>query len=369
MKKRLLAFLLTAVVILTMAISSFAVVPKEQPLLKQAYPDDIQIYPSNAYQGYKNEDVSLWEPHLCDICGNTVLKLNIFDIEEHSISGSMYVDYWKYNGFYAISNYDYPLTHGIIAELEYSWQGDWWKVNGSKSCAYNEHSKNYQTYLDLSSDEEGNAFIVSHANLYFTNDDIDVYYGNISNPVVMFIPKYNKDPYLENGQKTSVYSECEYNFNKYIHENRSTNYKVYSKLAYNTINVSVYDDTVFDKYYSNGYGEGYELGLVDGKKEGFNLGYESGENVGRLVGFDLGKKEASIDSYNEGFQNGYKEGEIEGQETNEALDVVFDGIFRGISGFFAPFLSLGIGNLTVGSLLGLWLTVIVIMLILKIVRG
>ncbi len=106
-------------------------------------------------------------------------------------------------------------------------------------------------------------------------------------------------------------------------------------------------------------------------QEGYIAGHEIGHTEGIFEGVEKGKTEGYENGYNEGYRNGFCNGEIKGQEADvsEVLPKAFDGLFESANDFFSTFLSLGIGSVTIGSLLSVALVVCLVVLIIKIIRG
>lgn len=73
--------------------------------------------------------------------------------------------------------------------------------------------------------------------------------------------------------------------------------------------------------------------------------------------------------YNEGYNNGYSKGLAEGQEVSEALKDAPTNFFQGIVEFLDSFMEIGVGVLTIRSLLGLLFVSLLVVSILKVVRG
>lgn len=120
--------------------------------------------------------------------------------------------------------------------------------------------------------------------------------------------------------------------------------------------------------YEEGYFEGYDQGRDDGYSIGFRDGYES---INPSIIYD----EAYEAGYNYGLEVKYADTDLyalgfaKGQEVNSYVPNAIRGFFEGMQGFFAPFLSIGIGNLTLYTLLGFMLFGFVLMAIVKIIRG
>lgn len=88
--------------------------------------------------------------------------------------------------------------------------------------------------------------------------------------------------------------------------------------------------------------------------------------------YDLVYYEADGNSYDEGYKYGYYNGVIRGQNDAHILgdiDGFFDGFFRGVSTFFQPILSLGVGEFTIGNFLEIILSLYLVMVVIKIIRS
>lgn len=87
-------------------------------------------------------------------------------------------------------------------------------------------------------------------------------------------------------------------------------------------------------------------------------------------GYNEGAQSGDAQRYDEGYKEGYKTGFGRGQdESNFDFVRLFDGIFGGFSDFLQPVLNIGIGNITIASMVALVGLVFVVLLIVKIVRG
>ena len=76
-----------------------------------------------------------------------------------------------------------------------------------------------------------------------------------------------------------------------------------------------------------------------------------------------------VDGINTARPEAYQEGYADGQATNELVGNTIEGFFNGLTNFFGPFLSIGIGGFTLFNLLGILVTTFIIIIILKIIRG
>lgn len=152
----------------------------------------------------------------------------------------------------------------------------------------------------------------------------------------------------------------------------------------NPVNMYPATLTLNNEYYNQGYEDGYQAGYEEGETAGYNTGYEAGETSGYNTGYEAGETagyesgydegyqaglEQGTGSYNEGYQAGFADGTINGQDFNDAFNTFFYSFFDGLSGFFAPILSLGVGNLTIGSIVGVIGFVVILVLIIRIIRG
>lgn len=96
--------------------------------------------------------------------------------------------------------------------------------------------------------------------------------------------------------------------------------------------------------------------------------YETGYQVGINEGYTQGYNDGISDSQ-EGQENAYNMGYLAGQDSNRIVEQSINGFFDGVTNFFYPFFSMGVGGLTIFSILGLALTAAVVMIVIKIVRG
>ena len=101
----------------------------------------------------------------------------------------------------------------------------------------------------------------------------------------------------------------------------------------------------------------FPYGQVPGGTDAMKSSYEQGYKKGKIDGINIARPEA----YNQGY--------IDGQATNEIVGNTIEGFFSGLTNFFGPFLSIGIGGFTLFNLLGILFTTFVVLIILKIIRG
>lgn len=76
-----------------------------------------------------------------------------------------------------------------------------------------------------------------------------------------------------------------------------------------------------------------------------------------------------VSETSEAYQNGYNAGIIKGQEDADIASGLLGGFFDGLSGFVSSFTSIGVGNLTIGSMLGIMVITLIVVIIVKVVRG
>ena len=101
----------------------------------------------------------------------------------------------------------------------------------------------------------------------------------------------------------------------------------------------------------------FPYGKVPGGNDPLKSSYEQGYAQGKRDGINLARPEA------------YQEGYTDGQATNELVGNTIEGFFNGLTNFFGPFLSIGIGEFTLFNLLGVLVTTFIVLIILKIIRG
>ena len=99
----------------------------------------------------------------------------------------------------------------------------------------------------------------------------------------------------------------------------------------------------------------------------YNQTIKDAYNAGKEDGIEIGKNEA-VKNFDTNYQNAYYQGLKDGQDTDDIVSNSISGFFRGMTSFFAPFLSIGIGSLTVYGMLGLAIITSIVIVILKVVR-
>lgn len=129
--------------------------------------------------------------------------------------------------------------------------------------------------------------------------------------------------------------------------------------------------------------DAFNRGKAEGLIQGEDIGYQKGLEDSVLPNdqlqnaYDQGKGDGYQEGYNYGLDVGakldneavYQAGINKGQEQAQLVPNAINGFFDAILGFFQPFLSIGIGSLTLYSLLGVLVIVVVCILIIKITRG
>lgn len=115
-------------------------------------------------------------------------------------------------------------------------------------------------------------------------------------------------------------------------------------------------NSVSDRY-QEGYEDGYSIGLEEGYENGYSFGYQNGLD------------EDSENAYGEGYNVGYNQGFSEGQNVDMVAFNAISGFFEGLKNFFSPFFSIGIGSLTISTMLGLVVFVFIGAIVIKILRG
>lgn len=78
-------------------------------------------------------------------------------------------------------------------------------------------------------------------------------------------------------------------------------------------------------------------------------------------------------TYDEGYDNGYNDGYDNGYDeamnTADALGGAFEGFFNGMANFMDIFMDVGIGALTIRNMVGLCVIAVLVMVVIKVVRG
>lgn len=206
----------------------------------------------------------------------------------------------------------------------------------------------------------------SYEVLYFENDyhvKEDGFYC-IMYFIQADVPQSGHIRYRRNNNIFSLYIESGYGVILYL---RSTDRIIFDHIldsetdnwgSYLVYSVDIeLDNSSYDEGYQAGHDKGYSEGVIYGESLGYGTGYKEGEIYGYGVG------------YSEGQRNGYNSGFSEGQNLGEALGEGMEGFMNGLADFVSVFLTLGVGSLTLGSMLGIVLIAFSVMLIVKIIRG
>lgn len=175
-------------------------------------------------------------------------------------------------------------------------------------------------------------------------------------------------------------------------------YQAAYKNGYDTAKIEMEEriEYFYDLGITEGYDIGHEEGYTQGLSEGYSIGfqtalkdttYESAFNEGSQYGWDIGHKVGLNDGYKKGYteceeyyktqyiynsddlENYYNIGYLAGQDTNQIVENGISGFFNSVTGFFDPVFSIGIGNITVLSLVGIAIIVCSALLIIKVVKG
>lgn len=153
-------------------------------------------------------------------------------------------------------------------------------------------------------------------------------------------------------------------------------YWIYDLNTGNILDVGwIYNVSMYGFLFSADYGtneEAYHEGYLEGRSDGYNIGYDAGV---RSINRDYIYQEGYDDGYASGIEVNYADtdlyqlGYAHGQDTNGIVENAITGFFESFAEFFAPFMSIGVGNLNVRTLLGFMCFALIIVAILKIVRG
>ena len=177
----------------------------------------------------------------------------------------------------------------------------------------------------------------------------------------------------------------EYDFMIYKYDNESSDFTEYrycyfDKTTGEVKGVGVNNDTLlftsilpFNPYYEDnpsdhedciGYENGYNEGLQHANKLEYDKGYAQG-----VADTKDGIHDGDYKYTEEDLKRYYDIGYLAGQDTNGIVNDGISGFFSALGGFFEPFMTIGIGNLTVYSLLGLMIIACVVVVIIKIAKG
>ncbi len=381
MRKRLLALLLGAFVLCTMAISSFAYTNEDGYSIFRPDSGYIHREYSQDYNGNINEKI--FTVGTCNRCGQpityffeytSIYNQSIFVLGQYKVTAN-------------------SLNQNIVALLD----------NSIDCSTMTEAQKN-----NIAQTQNGKVFIHrSISNEYINTPFVlyqyipfDHYYFNILSAL---------DECIDSISTTNWFINV-YNTNKmqsYINSTVINNYKnsdtyqedlneSYQK-GYSDAFFSVYESGFQDGYwlgYESGISEGYEKGNADGYLNGYNdgndfgfsFGFQIGSDEGYYNGLEQGREESFQNGYDTGYDAGYKKGEedfssssyldgytagtLHGQEmTDWTFAELLNGVFSGLSEFIEPFTSLGINDITIESIITLIGVVYLTLLLLRIIRG
>lgn len=119
-------------------------------------------------------------------------------------------------------------------------------------------------------------------------------------------------------------------------------------------------DSFFDEDI-NFYGFMFPYGQVPNDEQAYQNGYNTGYNDGFYEGYQDGISDTVEDAYNKGF--------TDGQDSTNIPSLALTGFFTGLTNFFAPFFSIGIGSLTIGNMLFLLIATFIAIMIARIIWG
>ena len=132
-------------------------------------------------------------------------------------------------------------------------------------------------------------------------------------------------------------------------------------------------DIAYNEGYAKGRKDGYNAGLLKADEKKFDVGYEIGWADGYNQGYDEGGDDAYRLGYESGVSDGsskaYTEGFAAGQDSNLIAGTAINGFFNGLSNFFQPFFAMGIGNITVYNMIALALIALLAVIIIKMLGG
>ena len=318
MKKRLLCLFVAAFAVMALAVTSFAH-PYEHSLFYETFKDTQRL----AYYGYTQGEDYIDEPNwvqsVCPYCGAVCFYNDQFSINNIS-------DATSWSGWYVYGAYDanvslYNYGIGYLYNVSY---------NPPSQCS-NQGGLNLNTHLDIAQ-FDGEWHIYSHVyrNIY-----------NPSNPCgVLFIG--NEAGVSDNSQEFIDSIALAFEGYLYWSDELQNNQAYVSSLALRILTGSIFDSITNDGLIASGADQAFD--------EGYDEGFEAGKN--------------SVDA-----QSIYNRGYADGQNVSQIVTGGINGFLTGFSGFIDPFLSLGFGNFTVRSVLGILLTFSLVMFIVKIVRG
>lgn len=314
MKKRLLVFLLTALLIMSMAVSVFAS-PNVQP-------DYVRYLTNNLFTaGGINQDSApspygSYEAYICPYCGRTCY---VSYVMRYTWGTNDFNFQRIYNGVYLYAGYSEPIANETTFSI----------IN------------NTMLY--------GNCVVNRGLNIY-ANVDVILYSRTNQVHIYTHAPIY-----------AGVYDEPKFGAVFY----GDTDVGSVLRNAINSALTSTNNNTDLQNILSIYAVRLNSVSLLEP--------YIMGENFdGYLLGYQDGLEQGDYDGYNRGYQNGYNSGRINGQSDAVIFDSfgsIFDDIFSGLGGFFESFFDIGIGEVTIGNMLSLCVTAFIIMLVVKIIRG
>lgn len=222
------------------------------------------------------------------------------------------------------------------------------------------NTKLLETYLSLDSNSGGYLRIWSYFNpLSFDNNTS---FDNAGSILTTYEPyTYCNVSYtpLTSDPVTKSYISCSWTYT-------SVGSSVQPSPVFDILNsYDYYIDAMEDTAYTNGYNQGYSNGEIAGKAEGIEEGYASG--------YDAGLHEN--DAYGLGYTDGYNTGETAGynQGYSEGSTGMSSNPFKLIANAFdavASILNIQVlPNLTLGVIIFTPIIVIIILVVVKFIRG
>lgn len=355
MKKRLLAFMLVAFVLCTMAISSFAIVDENGLPSTSDFAYYSRVYRQRPEFGQTINEQPYFND-ICPVCGANITVINYALPSNFAYEVNGYKHYKFYvivgsyttferNGwfdnYFNMLNVDSIYSHGNFV--------------GSNDFLWDESQ-------GLIGEFNGANYIYIHKQLSESYNVSVPYFINIFRGELTYIGEsiWTLNPISEQLSQhySSIRNKLFFDRNILTFKNRAKQWIFDYYLSTGLVQQDALLNDSNDKFYNNGYNDGY----VDGEKVGNEVGYKNGFDKGYIDGEKVGNET--------GYKNGFQHGTVKGQNmTDFTFSDLFDGLFESFGEFIEPFMSMGINDITIGSVISLVGVSWLLMLIIKIIRG
>lgn len=322
MRKRLLAIIAVLLLLSITAINVFAYTPNDVPLLNRVYPNNTEYYgglPNSYVSNFITQFDYMMFYSTCPNCGQNITMVSM----QYEYFGGLdeeyepYIDVEKANGYWIFGSFDDLNSVALSGRPNIDFTSQTLSYDREYQCVY-QKGLNTFTNFDIGAIPDGEIGYMYRAYWHTENFSTDTEYYNIK---ALKINNVGQD--IENQLISTI-----------VNDVSNLSYNEYFSYNNRLINMNPLESFLFtqgedDGSYENGYDDGYEVGYRNGNVEG----------------------QKTADFFDNGFDN------------------LFEGLFDGFGSFIQPFLSLGWGALTIGSILGFLGVVVVVMMLIKIIRG